>query len=119
MGLMVNSGLLALDLSYNYLGDAGGPRLVPKALQGQLAVDPNGLHFGDALKANVTLQRLDLSHSRLGDAPIVALAGGLQVNYALQELRLAGNMLRAAAAEASSTALQVNATLWKLDVSHN
>lgn len=73
--------------------------------------------LAEALTMNATLQRLDLTHSMIGDEGHSALAGMLKTNTSLRSLDLsATNKLGREGALALAGALEVNNSLQTLDL---
>jgi Leucine-rich repeat (LRR) protein len=75
--------------------------------------------IAEALKANSTLQQLNLFRSNIGASGAAAIAEALKVNSVLQKLDLSQNSISASGAAAIAEALKVNSVLQKLNLSRN
>ncbi|KAF4044726.1 EF-hand domain pair [Phytophthora infestans] len=126
--ISINSTLMSLDLSWNYLRLAGAVE-IGRALAYNSGLRELNLAYnafgnagaqavGDALLSNTTLQRLNMSHNNIPAQGAIAIASALKINNALPltELSLGGNplgnmggraLLHAAAACADSKKLSV------------
>ncbi|KAG7377763.1 NLR, CARD domain-containing protein 3 [Phytophthora pseudosyringae] len=127
--ISINSTLMSLDLSWNYLRLAGAVE-IGRALAYNSGLRELNLAYnafgnagaqavGDALLSNTTLQRLNMSHNNIPAQGALAIASALKINHALPltELALGGNplgcmggraLLHAAAACADSKKLSVS-----------
>ena len=75
--------------------------------------------IGKAIKVNITLQKLDISHNSISDDGAVALSDGLKYNISLQKLNISYNKITNEGVKMIGEAIKVNKTLQKLDISHN
>ena len=99
--LIINSTLLELDLSWNFLRLGSATTLANSILSNstlhtlKLAYNAFGdlptQHLGKALKGNRTITYLDLSYNSIQPKAATVLANGLIYNYSLLKLIMDGN----------------------------
>ena len=127
--LKSNTTLTELNLSSNFIGDAGAAS-VADALKSnttltKLNLSSNGIgaagaaSVADALKSNSTLTKLNLSENDIGDAGAASVADALKFNTTLTKLNLSSNGIGAAGSASVADALKSNTTLTKLKLSSN
>jgi hypothetical protein len=75
--------------------------------------------IADVLVINTTLQKLNLSHNKIGVNGAKAIADALGKNKTLTELELSHNNISDKGATAIADALEKNETLTELELSHN
>ena len=131
VGLLEGSGLRALHLGENDLGDEGAAVLARGILKLNTALRfldlrSNGITAAGAMSLqglvinSQHLLGLDLSNNELGDLGAQAMARGLQHSSCLlQTLDLSFNQIDEAAAKALAAMLRTNKTLQKLNLSFN
>ena len=110
--LLALTGLTSLDLSGNYIGEAGAKAIAAK-LTGLTALDLSGNKIGEAgaqaIAAKLTgLTSLDLSGNKIGEEGAKAIAASLT---GLASLNLSENRIGAAGAEAIAAKLTSLASL--------
>ncbi|KAI9325425.1 hypothetical protein DFJ73DRAFT_767680 [Zopfochytrium polystomum] len=75
--------------------------------------------IAEALRADSTLQSINLSHNHIGQEGAKALADALIVNNSLQSIVLSGNHIGQEGAKALADALRVNSSLQSIDLHWN
>ena len=124
-----NSTLAELNLSGNYLGDAGCAALI-EGIHTQckltvLNLSGNDIgHAGCAKVAqsignNLVLTNLNLSNNKIGDDGCVALAESIRTNTTLKVLNLSHNEIGKKGSKALADLIQNNSTLKELNLSRN
>ena len=124
-----NSTLAELNLSGNYIGDAGCAALV-EGIHTQckltvLNLSGNDIgHAGCAKVAqsignNLVLTNLNLSNNEIGDDGCVTLAERIRTNSTLKVLNLSRNEIGRKGSEALAELVQKNSTLKELNLSRN
>ena len=124
-----NSTLAELNLSGNYLGDAGCAALI-EGIHTQCKLTVMNLsgndigHAGCAKVAqsignNLVLTNLNLSNNKIGDDGCVALAESIRTNSTLKVLNLSHNEIGKKGSEALADLIQNNSTLKELNLSRN
>ncbi|KAH7477035.1 Leucine-rich repeat-containing protein 74A [Phytophthora ramorum] len=118
--LHVNTVLVHLDLSWNYLRlessialansirDNG--TLIELKLAYNACADAGAMMFGEALRFNKTLQVLDLSYNSIGVKGAMVLGNAIRSNRALRSLQLNGNNIGREGGQLLMAALCANQT---------
>ncbi|XP_068716682.1 NLR family CARD domain-containing protein 3-like isoform X2 [Montipora capricornis] len=88
-------------------------------LSGSKIGDTGAAALAKAVEINSTLAVLNLSWNEIGESGAAALAKAVEVNSTLTKLTLSQNKIGDSGAAALAKAVEVNSTLTKLNLSHN
>jgi len=124
--LLANTTLRSVDLSQNQMGSACAVAAIQANSVSAIDIHDNDIgdegagHLADALGGgNVTLKRLNLCNTGVGDRGAELLARALQVNTTITSLALGGNDIGNVGSSAIAVALKNSTSMASLDLQYN
>jgi len=126
--IILESSILMLDASKNHINDYGeeigaaikANNTLQELNMSYCQISPVGVHFiAEGLCENTSLQKLDISTNKLFDDGAIAICKCLENNLTLRYLDMSYNKITNTGAKEVAKAVKVNANLYTLDISGN
>ena len=79
----------------------------------------NGAIIAEAIQANTTLQRINISSNSISDYGAAAISNSIKFNISLQELNISHNNITNDGIKALTKAIKINSAIQNIDISKN